>query len=58
MKERRRRKARRMFLPNPTGDNPTPMTRGVRRVLNNWQRTPKKAEGAVIKALNKLLIRR
>lgn len=56
MKERRRRQAKRRFLPLPTGYNKIPMTKSCRKVLNKWVKGKNKIDIASI--LNKLLIKR
>ncbi len=38
MKERRRKLAKKRFLPENTGDNKFPMTKSCRQVLNKWVR--------------------
>ena len=59
MKERRRRQAKRRFLPEPTGENLIPMTKSCRRILNTW----KKGRGRLanlankVSKLNRLLIK-
>ncbi len=65
MKERRRKLAKKKFLPKPTGDNKIPMTKSCRQVLNKWVRkNPEVAKTkrftrirkAAIKQLDKELI--
>ncbi len=56
MKERRRRQAKRRFLPEKTGDNKIHMTASCRRVLNKWVKGKNKVNRAEL--LNKLLTKR
>lgn len=65
MKERRRKLAKKRFLPENTGDNKFPMTKSCRQVLNKWtRRHPDVAKAkrfarirkAAIKQLDKELI--
>jgi hypothetical protein len=54
MKQARRRKMKRRFLPKPAGENISHMTKGCRKILNYWVKGTKKKANI----LNTLLTKR